>query len=51
MRIHRIDDLTHILRRDPNPPAIKAYKKLVHRPVDEQVLRLVGEAVAAAGVR
>ena len=32
------DDLTHILRRDPGPPSLGAYRQQLRRPVDPWVV-------------
>ncbi|MGF7122168.1 alpha/beta hydrolase family protein [Rhodococcus sp. BE178] len=37
----RMPDLTHLLRRDPAPPSLRVYRKLVRQPVDPEVLSLV----------
>ena len=36
--IHRIPDLTHVLRRDPARPSIRAYRRLMRQPVDPDLL-------------
>lgn len=38
---HRVDDLTHVLRRDPQPPALSHYRHLLREPVDPGLLDLV----------
>ena len=38
---HKIPDLTHMLRRDPNEPTLAAYRELVQRPVDAQMLEII----------
>lgn len=38
-----VDDLTHILRRDEDPPALADFPRLLKRPVDDRVLELVVE--------
>jgi uncharacterized protein len=40
-----VPDLTHVLRRDPKPPSVGAYRKLVRRPVDQEVLTTVADWV------
>jgi len=40
---YAIDDLTHLLRKDVDKPSINNYKKLIEFPVDDEVLRIVGE--------
>jgi len=42
----RVPDLTHLLRRDPNPPSLHAYREQVRRPVDAEVLALVADWTA-----
>lgn len=42
----RVPDLTHLLRRDPNPPSLGVYRKLVRDPVDAEVLSLVADWTA-----
>lgn len=42
----RVPDLTHLLRRDPEPPSLGAYRKLVREPVDAEVLALVADWTA-----
>lgn len=42
----RVPDLTHLLRRDPNPPSLGVYGKLVREPVDAEVLSLVADWTA-----
>ncbi len=36
-----VDDLTHILRKDENPPAYSRYKTLLKKPMDKEVLDLI----------
>ena len=36
-------DLTHILRRDPGPPSLRAYRRLFRRPVDPWVVQRIAE--------
>jgi uncharacterized protein len=38
---HEIPDLTHMLRTDPNEPTLSAYRELVQRPVDAQMLDII----------
>lgn len=38
---HRIDDLTHVLRRDPGHPSLNSYRRLLRDPVDPGLLDLV----------
>ncbi|HQZ14143.1 MAG TPA: alpha/beta fold hydrolase [Devosia sp.] len=42
-----VEDLTHVLRKDSGPPTFLSYLKLIRQPVEPEVLRLVGEWVAA----
>lgn len=42
-----VPDLTHLLRRDEEPPSLSRYKKLVRRPVDADTMRIVAEWVVA----
>ncbi|MFJ8825420.1 alpha/beta hydrolase [Streptomyces sp. NPDC102467] len=41
--IHRVPDLTHVLRLDPGRHSIRSYPRLVRTPVDPGVLALVTE--------
>ena len=36
-----VDDLTHVLRRDSSLPSLSAYRKLIRRPTDREVLDTV----------
>lgn len=38
---HKIQNLTHVLRSDPDEPSIAAYPRLVQNPVDLRVLNIV----------
>lgn len=42
----RVPDLTHLLRRDPEPPRITAYRRLARRPTDPEILARVADWVA-----
>ncbi|QCU79185.1 alpha/beta hydrolase [Citricoccus sp. SGAir0253] len=42
VEVHRVPDLTHLLRRDPERPNLAAYSALVRRPTDAEVLETVG---------
>lgn len=42
-----IGDLTHLLRRDPGPASFASYGRLSRQPMDAEVVRLVGEWLAA----
>ncbi|EMY34866.1 hypothetical protein D477_007489 [Arthrobacter crystallopoietes BAB-32] len=53
---HRLEDLSHLLRRDPAGPSMSDYKRQVREPVDAELLDLVSgwigrqaEAEAPAG--
>jgi pimeloyl-ACP methyl ester carboxylesterase len=39
--IHRIPDMTHLLRRDPGRPSVRTYPRLLRQPVDADLLALV----------
>ncbi len=41
--VHRIADLTHTLRRQPDRPSLNAYRRELRRPVDPEVLMTVLE--------
>ncbi|WP_199422902.1 alpha/beta hydrolase family protein [Actinotalea solisilvae] len=41
VEVHEVADVTHILRRQPGPASLAAYKKEVRQPLDERVVRLV----------
>jgi uncharacterized protein len=47
VEVHRVKDLTHLLRTDPARPNLGAYSALIRRPADasllEQVAAWVGE--------
>ncbi|GAA1581513.1 alpha/beta hydrolase family protein [Actinoplanes couchii] len=36
--IHRVGDLTHLLRRDPGPASLRTYSRQLRRPVDPELL-------------
>ncbi|GAB3881423.1 hypothetical protein GCM10027612_10470 [Microbispora bryophytorum subsp. camponoti] len=38
---HVIPDLSHILRRQPGPPSLRAYRREVREPIDARVTELV----------
>ena len=40
--IHHLEDVTHLLRRDPGRPSLKDYKRQIREPVDSGVLDLLG---------
>lgn len=40
---HIIEDLTHILRRDPGKPSISNYRKQVKNKIDTEVLNLISD--------
>ncbi|MFF8915870.1 alpha/beta hydrolase family protein [Streptomyces sp. NPDC015032] len=39
--IHRVPDLTHILRRDPGRHTLRSYRRLLRDPVDPDLLNLI----------
>lgn len=39
--VRRIDDLTHLLRRDPGRPSVRSYRDQLSRPVDADLLAQV----------
>ncbi|MFT4468655.1 alpha/beta hydrolase [Arthrobacter sulfonylureivorans] len=41
-----IEDLSHLLRRDPKAPTLSDYKRQIREPVDAELLSLVGNWVA-----
>jgi uncharacterized protein len=41
VEVHRIPHLTHLLRRDPGRPSVRAYPRLMRRPVDADLLAQV----------
>src|SRR5690625_58995 len=43
---HEIPDVTHLLRHQPGPASLSAYKKEMRQPVDARVLQLVSSWVA-----
>jgi uncharacterized protein len=45
------EDLMHVLRRDPDPPSLGAYRKLIREPVDPWLVDRVVEWVAATLTR
>jgi alpha/beta superfamily hydrolase len=46
-----VGDLTHVLRRDPSPPSLSAYRKLISRPTDREVLDTVAAWASRQVVR
>ena len=38
---HVVDDLTHLLRREPGQPTLGNYKKQARRPIDQRVGQLI----------
>lgn len=42
-----VPDLTHLLRRDPNPPSVLNYRRLLRQPVDQELLTEVAGWLAA----
>ncbi|MFF4471824.1 alpha/beta hydrolase [Streptomyces sp. NPDC001599] len=45
--IHRVPDLTHVLRRDTGRPTLRSYRRLLREPVDAELLTLVATWLAA----
>ncbi|MFD2418516.1 alpha/beta hydrolase [Amycolatopsis pigmentata] len=43
---HRVPDLTHVLRRDPGPASVLSYRKLLRRPVEDDILTDVARWLA-----
>ncbi|VVJ17451.1 Uncharacterised protein [Amycolatopsis camponoti] len=41
VEVHRIDDLTHLLRRDPGRPSVRSYSRQLRRPADADLLAQV----------
>lgn len=41
VEVHRIPDLTHVLRRDPGRPSVRSYPRLLRQPVDADLLAQV----------
>jgi pimeloyl-ACP methyl ester carboxylesterase len=39
--VHRIPDLTHLLRREPGRPSLRSYRRQLRRPVDTDLLAQV----------
>lgn len=39
--VHRIPDLTHVLRRDSGRPSVRSYRRLLRQPVDPDLLAQV----------
>lgn len=39
---HRLEDVSHLLRRDPAAPSVADYKRQLREPTDAQLLDLVG---------
>jgi uncharacterized protein len=39
--VHRIADLTHLLRRDPGPASVRSYRRQLRRPIDPGLLAQV----------
>jgi pimeloyl-ACP methyl ester carboxylesterase len=46
VEIHRIADLTHLLRRDPGRPSVRSYPRQLRRPVDTDLLARVADWLA-----
>jgi pimeloyl-ACP methyl ester carboxylesterase len=43
---YRVPDLTHVLRRDPGPASVLSYRKLLRRPVEDDILTDVARWLA-----
>jgi len=43
VEVHRIPDLTHLLRLDPGRPSVRSYSRLLRRPVDVDLLDQVAD--------
>ena len=41
VEVHRVPDLTHMLRHQPGPPSLSAYRKELRGPVNQDVLATV----------
>lgn len=46
VEVHRIPDLTHLLRRAPGRPSVRSYPELLRRPVDAGLLAQVTDWLA-----
>ncbi|NJC86774.1 alpha/beta hydrolase [Planosporangium mesophilum] len=46
VEVHRLPDVTHLLRREGGPASLRTYKKQARRPVDAQVLAAVTDWLA-----
>jgi pimeloyl-ACP methyl ester carboxylesterase len=46
VEVHRIADLTHLLRRDPGRPSVRSYRRLLREPVDADLLTYVASWLA-----
>lgn len=44
---HVVDDVTHLLRREPGPGTIRTYKKQARQPIDREVVDLLLEWIKA----
>lgn len=49
VEVHRLPDLTHLLRPEPGAPRLQTYKKQVRTPIDARVVDLVGRWLRARG--
>jgi hypothetical protein len=45
--VHSVPDLTHVLRRDPDRPTLRSYRRLQREPVDPELLALVAAWLGA----
>jgi len=42
---HVVNEVTHLLRREPGPASIRTYKKQARRPLDDRILQLIADWV------
>lgn len=47
VEIHRVKDLTHLLRREPGHAGLAGYRRLVRRPVDDALVTTVASWLTA----
>jgi fermentation-respiration switch protein FrsA (DUF1100 family) len=43
VEVHRLPDVTHLLRREAGPATLRTYKKQARRPVDPEVVQIVAD--------
>jgi alpha-beta hydrolase superfamily lysophospholipase len=46
VEVHRLPDVTHLLRREAGPASLRTYRKQVRRPVDPEVVGVVTDWLA-----